>query len=98
MNQPLEAYTLQASEVDSLYEVPLDDLIALFRGETHVIQAAGVQAVQSVSDQMVQANSNPVPLHVQTRHMREIRAAEFVPHGTEYYIDVLEALVHVPKN
>ncbi|MGV2885641.1 NUDIX hydrolase [Paenibacillus taichungensis] len=98
LNQPLEAYTLQASEVDSLYEVPLDDLIALFRGETHVIQAAGVQAVQSASDQVDQANSNSVPLPVQKRHMREIRADEFVPHGTEYYINVLEALVHVPKN
>ncbi|MFB8376987.1 NUDIX hydrolase [Paenibacillus taichungensis] len=98
LNQPLEAYTLQSSEVDSLYEVPLDDLIALFRGEIRVIQAAGVQAAQPASDQVDQANSNSVPLPVQTRHMREIRADEFVPHGTEYYINVLEALVHLPKN
>jgi isopentenyldiphosphate isomerase len=98
LNQPLDAYTLQASEVDSLYEVPLDELIALFRGETHTIQAVGVQAVQSASNQGDQANGNSVPLPVQARHIREIQAAEFVPHGTEYYIDVLEALYHIPKD
>lgn len=94
LNQPLEAYTLQASEVDSLYEVPLDELIALFRGETQAIQAAGVPAVQAAVDQ---ANGTSLPLPVQTRHIREIQAAEFVPHGTEYYIDVLEALYNLPK-
>ncbi|MDN4602732.1 NUDIX domain-containing protein [Paenibacillus sp. F6_3S_P_1C] len=93
LNQPLEAYTLQASEVDSLYEVPLDELIALFRGETQAIQAAGVPAVQAAVDQ---ANGTSLPLPVQTRHIREIQAAEFVPHGTEYYIDVLEALYNLP--
>lgn len=98
LNQPLEAYTLQASEVDSLYEVPLDELIALFRGETHVIQAVGVQAVQSASNQVDQSNGNSVPLPVQARHIREIQAAKFVPHGTEYYIDVLEALYNIPKD
>ncbi|QOS76666.1 NUDIX domain-containing protein [Paenibacillus sp. JNUCC31] len=99
LNQPLEAYTLQASEVDSLFEVPLDDLLALFRGETDVIHAAGVKAAQSVGPDHVhhvhQTTDNPVPLSIQ---QRPIRASEFVPHGTAYYMDVLEALYHVPKD
>ena len=87
LNQPLEAYILQPSEVDSLYEVPLDDLLALFRNEIDVIQATGVQT-QPSSDH---AADEP------ERIVREIRATEFVPHGTAYYTDVLEALYHVPK-
>ncbi|MGC5775272.1 NUDIX hydrolase [Paenibacillus pabuli] len=102
LNQPLEAYTLQASEVDSLFEVPLDELLALFRGETDVIHAAGVQADQSeMSDQIDlvnQTNGKLISLPVRPRHICQIRASEFVPHGTAYYIDVLEALYHVPKD
>ncbi|MDT9722356.1 NUDIX domain-containing protein [Paenibacillus sp. ClWae2A] len=87
LNQPLEAYVLQPSEVDSLYEVPLDDLLALFRNEIDVIQATGVQTHPS-SDHAA---------YEPERIVREIRATEFVPHGTAYYTDVLEALYHVPK-
>ncbi|WP_342571746.1 NUDIX domain-containing protein [Paenibacillus sp. FSL R5-0749] len=88
LNQPLEAYVLQPSEVDSLYEVPLDDLLALFRSEIHVIQATGVQTQPSSDHAAYQPE----------RIVREIRATEFVPHGTAYYTDVLEALYHVPKD
>ncbi|MFS0873230.1 NUDIX hydrolase [Paenibacillus xylanilyticus] len=101
LNQPLEAYTLQASEVDSLYEVPLSDLLALFRGEMDSIQASGVNAEQTPLPESVnQADQNynrecssPFP----ARQDRLIQASEFVPHGPEYYISVLEALYHVPK-
>ncbi|WP_127539228.1 NUDIX hydrolase [Paenibacillus illinoisensis] len=89
LNQPLEAYTLQASEVHSLYEAPLHDLLALFRGETDTIQATGVHAEQTSTLD----SSSPAP----ERHTRTIHASEFVPHGTEYYIGVLEALYDVPK-
>ncbi|PAF29255.1 NUDIX domain-containing protein [Paenibacillus sp. 7516] len=89
LNQPLEAYTLQASEVHSLYEAPLQDLLALFRGETDTIQATGVNAEQTSTLN----TSSPTP----ERHTRTIHASEFVPHGTEYYTGVLEALYHVPK-
>lgn len=89
LNQPLEAYVLQPSEVDSLYEVPLDDLLALFRNEIDVIQATGVQTHPSSSDHVADEPE---------RIVREIRATEFVPHGTAYYMDVLEALYHVPKD
>ena len=88
LNQPLEAYVLQPSEVDSLYEVPLDDLLALFRSEIDVIQATGVQTQPSSDHAAYQPE----------RIVREIRATEFVPHGTAYYTDVLEALYHVPKD
>ncbi|WFR63220.1 NUDIX domain-containing protein [Paenibacillus amylolyticus] len=88
LNQPLEAYVLQPSEVDSLYEVPLDDLLALFRSEIDVIQATGIQTHPS----------NDHAAYEPERIVREIRATEFVPHGTAYYMDVLEALYHVPKD
>ncbi|WP_339258655.1 NUDIX domain-containing protein [Paenibacillus sp. FSL R5-0713] len=88
LNQPIEAYVLQPSEVDSLYEVPLDDLLALFRCEIDVIQATGVQTQPSSDHAAYQPE----------RIVREIRATEFVPHGTAYYTDVLEALYHVPKD
>lgn len=101
LNQPLEAYVLQPSEVDSLYEVPLDDLLALFRNEMEVIQAAGVQTSpltslpHSIGQKETSRDQSP---YAPKRLVREIRATEFVPHGTAYYIDVLEALYHVPQD
>lgn len=100
LNQPLQAYVLQPSEVDSLYEVPLDDLLALFRNEIDVIQATGVQTQPLTSPPHSIGHKDPLSDHVayeQERIVREIRATEFVPHGTAYYTDVLEALYHVPK-
>ena len=100
LNQPLEAYILQSSEVDSLYEVPLADLLALFRGEIDVIQAAGVPAgPTSLPDSGKQTDQiGDHSSQASERLVRQIGRAEFVPHGTVYYTDVLEALYHVPKN
>ncbi|WP_458463776.1 NUDIX hydrolase [Paenibacillus sp.] len=101
LNQPLEAYVLQPSEVDSLYEVPLDDLLALFRNEIEIIQATGVQTKpltslpHSISQKHLPSDHSACE---PARIIREIRATEFVPHGTAYYMDVLEALYHVPKD
>ncbi|WP_405171495.1 NUDIX domain-containing protein [Paenibacillus sp. FSL H8-0280] len=101
LNQPLEAYVLQPSEVDSLYEVPLDDLLALFRNEIDVIQATGVQTQPLTSSPHSIGHKDPSSsdhaADEPERIVREIRATEFVPHGTAYYTDVLEALYHVPK-
>lgn len=133
LNQPLESYVLQASEVDSLYETPLDDLLALFRQEKDVVQASGVRAQQQAFMQNGMALSKPseddtslstfqrtseslsefvheitttaadLPSnHSDFKHAAsaarlicEVRAADFVPHGTTYYIDALEALKRV---
>ncbi|MFX3648436.1 MAG: NUDIX domain-containing protein [Paenibacillus sp.] len=100
LNQPLEAYVLQPSEVDSLYEVALDDLLAMFRGEIDVIQATGVQTQPLISPPHSIGHEGPLSdqaAYEPERIVREIRATEFVPHGTAYYTDVLEALYHVPK-
>ncbi|MCP1181970.1 NUDIX domain-containing protein [Paenibacillus sp. 1781tsa1] len=101
LNQPLEAYVLQPSEVDSLYEVPLDDLLALFRSEIDVIQATGVQTQPLISPPHSSSHKEPLSDHAAytpERIVREILATEFVPHGTAYYTDVLEALYHLPKD
>ncbi|MGO4530081.1 NUDIX domain-containing protein [Paenibacillus sp. 2TAF8] len=133
LNQPLESYVLQASEVDSLYEAPLDDLLALFRQEKDVVQVSGVRAQQQTFTQNGKALSTPsednTPLSTfprtseplsectqevtttaadllsnhgdykysasAARLVREIHLADFVPHGTTYYIDALEALKRV---
>lgn len=132
LNQPLESYVLQASEVDSLYEAPLDDLLALFRQEKDAVQASGVRAQQTFV-QEGEALSTPLeddtPLtaslrtgeslsectqeitmtstdlssnHGDYEHSAsaarlicEVSTADFVPHGSTYYIDVLEALKRV---
>ncbi|WP_260984753.1 NUDIX domain-containing protein [Paenibacillus xylanexedens] len=133
LNQPLESYVLQASEVDSLYEAPLDDLLALFRQEKDAVQASGVRAQQRTFKEEGEAlsmspqdgtplSSSPrtgefmfdgtrevmttttdlscnrgdyKPSASAVRLVSEIRLADFVPHGTTYYIDVLEALKRV---
>ncbi|WP_366291185.1 NUDIX domain-containing protein [Paenibacillus sp. AN1007] len=109
LNQPLESYRLQASEVDSLYEAPLDELIALFEQQTNVIQASGVRPHSSVSMPEGAASSVPTSAGISSdlghskqpartdRILREVRTADFVPHGTEYYIDVFEALKRVKQ-
>lgn len=100
VDQPLEAYTLQASEVDSLYEVPLNELLALFRGQTDRVKATGIQAEYedsgdhgplSVADKGSSGSAFPFK-----RVIRQVRAADFAPHGTTYYTEILEALHHVP--
>ena len=116
--------------MDSLYEAPLDELLALFRQETKVVQVTGVPAKVSSFTQEEETISMPpkdktpltsssrmgesrsVRLQVTTttadglssdhnveqqstratRLVSEIRLTDFVPHGTTYYIDVLEAL------
>ncbi|WP_340400335.1 NUDIX domain-containing protein [Paenibacillus sp. FSL H8-0079] len=101
LNQPLESYVLQPSEVDSLYEVPLADLLALFRSEIDVIYATGVQTHPLTSPPHSIGHKDPLSdhaAHEPERIVREIRATDFVPHGTAYYTDVLEALYHVPKD
>ncbi|MBR2564608.1 MAG: NUDIX domain-containing protein [Paenibacillus sp.] len=114
LNQSLESYTLQASEVDSLYEAPLDDLLALFRQETDVIRASGVRpySASSISADAVLSGppksisiladlksdlGNHTPSTRSERIICNVRAADFVPHGTAYYIDVLEALKRVEQ-
>ncbi|MCP1136319.1 NUDIX domain-containing protein [Paenibacillus polysaccharolyticus] len=133
LNQPLESYVLQASEVDSLYEAPLDDLLALFRQEKDTVQASGVRAQQRTFVQEGKALSTPsldnTPIstpprtgeslsectqeitmtstdlssnHGDYEHSAsaarlicEVSTADFVPHGSTYYIDVLKALKRV---
>ncbi|MGQ8875807.1 NUDIX hydrolase [Paenibacillus sp. TSA_86.1] len=114
LNQPLESYVLQASEVDSLYEAPLDELLALFRQETDVVQASGVRAQVLTSTQAGAVPGDELPTNLddlcdlgdrsdvkvkqsarKSRFVSEVRAADFVPHGTRYYIDVLETLRRV---
>ncbi|NMI05083.1 NUDIX domain-containing protein [Paenibacillus sp. SZ31] len=101
LNQPLESYVLQPSEVDNLYEVPLANLLALFRSEIDVIYATGVQTHPLTSPPHSIGHKDSLSdhaAHEPERIVREIRATDFVPHGTAYYTDVLEALYHVPKN
>ncbi|MCM3135223.1 NUDIX domain-containing protein [Paenibacillus polysaccharolyticus] len=133
LNQPLESYVLQASEVDSLYEAPLEDLLALFRQDKDAVQASGVLAQQQTFMQNGKALSTPseddtplstspgtseslsefVPEIMTTstdlpsnqgdymhsasfaRLICEVSTADFVPHGSTYYIDVLKALKRV---
>lgn len=103
LNQPLESYILQASEVDSLFETPLDELLALFRQETDVLQASGIRAQVSalkpehsvVSNEVHFNHSGHTPFTNTSRIISDVRATDFVPHGTEYYMDVLEALKRV---
>lgn len=112
LNQPLESYVLQASEVDSLHEVQLDELIALFRQEIDAIQVSGVRAQVTTSTQAGAVPTDKLSTNLddlcdlgdrsdlkqyarKSRFVSEVRAADFVPHGTTYYIDVLEALKRV---
>ncbi|WP_434748201.1 NUDIX hydrolase [Paenibacillus amylolyticus] len=114
LNQSLESYVLQASEVDSLYEAPLDELLALFRQETDVVQASGVcaQVLTSTQEGSVPREEPSTNLDDlcdlgdhsdlkqsarKSRFVSEVRAADFVPHGTTYYLDVLEAMKRVDR-
>ncbi|WP_427181630.1 NUDIX hydrolase [Paenibacillus sp. TC-CSREp1] len=105
LNQPLESYVLQASEVDSLFEAPLDELLALFRQETDVVRASGIRPKVSALKPEGTAPSNAVhfnrsghkPFANSARIISDVRATDFVPHGTKYYMDVLEALKRVQR-
>lgn len=57
-DRPLQAYRLQASEVDTLYEVPLEKAIALFEaGEP--VAAAGYDSMRRPSDALLYAADLP---------------------------------------
>ncbi|WP_145050329.1 NUDIX domain-containing protein [Paenibacillus xylanexedens] len=106
--QSLEDYILQPSEVHGLYEVALDDLLALFRGEREVIEANGIRmeidllassTTQSTEEYTELGASDDEPSTISSvRETVTVHAHEFVPHGEEYYISVLEALYDVPSS
>lgn len=57
-DRPLDAYRLQASEVDTLYEVPIEKAIALFEsGEA--VAAAGYDAMRRPSNALLYAADLP---------------------------------------
>ncbi|OPA75813.1 NUDIX hydrolase [Paenibacillus selenitireducens] len=83
-DQPLSSYTLQATEVEGLYQAPLIDMLALFQGTRETLEANGVTL-------------NPIRLEgkslgsLQPSHVT-LRQDDFVPHGDAYYLHVLQAL------
>lgn len=108
LNQPLEDYILQPSEVHGLYEVPLNDLLALIRGEREAIEATGIRMETELLASATNRNTDEhselgtsddvssSPSSV--RETVTVYAHEFVPHGEDYYIRVLEALYDVPSS
>ncbi|WP_368028312.1 hypothetical protein [Paenibacillus sp. DCT19] len=108
LNQPLEEYILQSSEVHGLYEVPLNDLLALIRGEREAIEATGIRMEtellasstnQNTDERTELGTSDDVSSSPPSvRETVTVHAHEFVPHGADYYIRVLEALYDVPSS
>jgi len=77
---PLAAMRLQADEVAGLYEAELTDMIALFEGRLETVEASGIALQKSGSD------------NVNVARHAVVRASQFVPRDTSYYIQVLHAL------
>lgn len=77
---PLTELRLQTEEVAGIYEADIDQMIALFEGRIHEVEAAGAELHPSS------------PLLNATQ--RIIRAEQFVPRDFSYYIQVLNELRH----
>lgn len=72
-SRPLDAYVLERSEVDSLVDVPIDELLALLSGEVAAITVEGVAAAGS-------ADAHPIT--------DEITIDDLVP-GGDYWITLM---------
>lgn len=76
-SQPLDAYTLQPDEVVGLVKVLASDASRLFAGEIDAIGASGVETG---------ADGRPYEVS------RQLSRDDFVPHGTDYYRHILDAV------
>ena len=94
--QPLLSHRLQREEVAGIYEARLDDMIALFEGQLHELQADGGEWADpeglpsgspGAPDSLSSAGLVPV--------VRAVRAADFVPRQAGYYARLFRRLLEL---
>lgn len=73
----LEDVKMQPEEVDGVYEADIDDIINLMKGKVEFVTLVGYRRNQDNS---------------YTKEVRSAALKNFLPHGKDYYIKVMETL------
>ncbi|MEK3883438.1 NUDIX domain-containing protein [Paenibacillus sp. PL2-23] len=86
---PLTALRLQPEEVAGVFEVEVEELLALFEGRRGELAAHGVELTGSTRAE-AEATNEPIGLRPSTR---SVRANQFVPRDNRYYVEVMNKLL-----
>lgn len=76
-DKSLEDVKMQPEEVDGVYETDIDDIINLMKGKVEFVTLVGYRRNQDNS---------------YTKEVRSAALKNFLPHGKDYYIKVMEML------